>query len=148
MGIQLWALRRSEQQPLPETNIDTKQAAINVAVPVKLIVVMAAAPMSAPAQRLFNAMLKAASLNSDEVLTIAPNEFGKINTATLANKSVLMLGTEVAAELMPDLSPDKPASVTDYQAQFFACFSLEDMLQQPSRKAAAWHALKHLSPVF
>jgi DNA polymerase III psi subunit len=152
MGIQLWALRRSEpenpQQGAAETPVETEQAAINVAAPVKLIVVTQAQAMSEAAQRLFNAMLKAASLTQDQVLSLTSREFEQINTASMANKSVLLLGSEITAELMPDLSPDNPETVSQYQAQFSACFSLEEMLQQPSLKAAAWQALKHLSPVF
>ncbi len=152
MGIQLWALRRSEpeipQQRSAETPIETEQAAINVAAPVKLIVVTQAQVMSEAAQRLFNAMLKAASLTHDQVLSVTSREFEQINTASMANKSVLLLGRDITAELMPDLSPDIPETVSQYQAQFSACFSLEEMLQQPSLKAAAWQALKHLSPVF
>ena len=152
MGIQLWALRCSEpeipQQRSAETPVETEQAAINVAAPVKLIVVTQAQVMSEAAQRLFNAMLKAASLTHDQVLSITSREFEQINTASMANKSVLLLGSDITAELMPDLSPDKPETVSQYQAQFSACFSLEEMLQHPPRKAAAWQALKHLSPVF
>lgn len=152
MGIQLWALRRSEsespQQGAAETPVETEQAAINVAAPVKLIVVTQAQAMSEAAQRLFNAMLKAASLTHDQVLSVTSREFEQINTASMANKSVLLLGRDITAELMPDLSPDNPETVSQYQAQVLACFSLEEMLHQPSLKAAAWQALKHLSPVF
>lgn len=152
MGIQLWALRRSEpenpQQGAAETPVEIEQSDINVAAPVKLIVVTQAQAMSEAAQRLFNAMLKAASLTHDQVLSVTSREFEQINTASMANKSVLLLGSDITAERMPDLSPDNPETVSQYQAQFLACFSLEEMLQQPSLKAAAWQALKHLSPVF
>lgn len=152
MGIQLWALRRSEPehsaQPGTETNIDTEQTAVDVAAPVKLIVVTEAQDMSEAAQRLFTAMLKAVSLNPDQALTVSASEFEQINRNTIANKSVLLLGSAITAVLMPDLTPDKPEPVIWYQARMSSCFSLEEMLQQPSRKSAAWQALKQLSALF
>ncbi|MTI64733.1 DNA polymerase III subunit psi [Methylophaga sp.] len=152
MGIQRWALRReapvvSHDQSLEPAG-EAAAAAISVDAQTVLLLVMDETRLSDAAQRLLNAMLKAVSLRPEQVTTLSAGDFAQVDTASLANKAVLLLGTAVTAQLVPELSPEQPQPVTLYQARFSACFSLEEMLQRPQNKAAAWRALQQLRIVF
>ncbi|GEM_PF-1604660 len=152
MGIELWALRRPEapspKQPVVRATVDSEQTTIDIAAHIALVVVTETSTLSEAAQRLFAAMLKAVALKPGQVMTVNSSEFKQINTVGLAGKSVLLLGSTVTEQIMPDLTLDKPEAVSQYRAQFSASYSLEELLQQPSRKASAWQALKQLKSLF
>lgn len=152
MGIQPWVLRRAEplrgEEQQTTASVDSEIAVISVAAQTMLLLVMENTRLSEAGRRLLNAMLKASSLSPEQVMPLSAEDFKQIDSASLANKAVLLMGTQVTAQLVPELTPSQPETVNHYQAGFSACFSLDEMLHQPSLKANAWRALQQLRNVF
>ena len=152
MGIEAWALRRSEplvreeSQTMP--SVEPATAAISVGRQHVLLLVMENTRLSETAQRLLNAMLKAVSLDTEQVMVLSAEDFRQIDTTSLANKAVLLMGKAVIAQVAPELTPEQSETLDRYQALVSTCFSLDEMLQQPPCKAAAWQALQQLRTVF
>lgn len=152
MGIQPWVLRRAEslrsEKSQTTASVKSETAVISMAAQTVLLLVMEHTRLSEAGRRLLNAMLKATSLSPEQVMTLSADDFKQIDSALLANKAVLLMGTQVTAQLLPELTPGHPETVNHYQADFSACFSLDEMLHQPPLKASAWRALQQLRNVF
>lgn len=153
MGIPLWARRTGQTAERP-VDID---APISPATPAKdesielmteLVVVMADTDLNAEQERLFNAMLKVIALTREQVSLIDVDSFSHLDSDALRGKSILLLGLAVAEKMLPEADLHQPRIEEADKVRRIACFSLDDMLQQPLLKASAWQALQQIAKVF
>lgn len=150
IGIQHWVLRPTTAKARPVETTEQPQAVetIRLDAELRLIVVTQDNVLSASARRLLGAMLKAVSLDPQQVRIVNIREFSQIALPSLSDKAVLLLGDEVSQQNRAALSADVAETVAQAGAGFAACYSLEHMLQQPAAKASAWQALKQLRKLF
>lgn len=151
MGIQVWVRRTGPESAgtsVSAPNSESNEAFIDIEPQTELLMVMETTEMSDEAQRLLNAMIKSLSMDSSQVRTLTVIEYRQVSTSTLAGKNVLLLGRTVSQQILPASGSESSIPVSQQQAQLFACYSLEEMLQQPVCKASVWQALKPLRSVF
>ena len=132
IGISVWQ-RRQQAQPVAQKTassasvVESAEPVINTADAMLSVIVDEALDDSK--QLLLGAMLKAVGLTSDQVATLNSQQF---SAQSDSNKPLLILG-------------DVPLS--EIQAQPYRCPGLDEMLQQPQRKANAWQTLQKLKLV-
>lgn len=135
LGISVWQRRQqavsvSENTPSPATLTDSAMPAINTADAMLLVIVDK--PLEGNKQLLLGAILKAVGLTPEMVATLSSQEFEQISSQQ-ERKPMLIFGDAAEREAADPHS--------------YVCPGLEEMLQQPQRKAHAWQTLQKLKLV-